>query len=77
ATQVDIISSRSVALRVVDDLKLADGAVVRGQFIANADGKGTIRDWLADLLLKKMEVVPSRESSVIDISFKGADPQFS
>ena len=35
-----------------------------------------MRDWLADLLLKKLEVVPSRESSVVDISFKGADPQF-
>ncbi|MGZ9713158.1 chain length determinant protein EpsF [Glaciimonas sp. GNP009] len=76
ATQVDIISSRSVALRVVDDLKLAEGPVVKAQFITATEGDGTIRDWLADLLLKKMDVVPSRESSVIDISFKGADPQF-
>jgi chain length determinant protein EpsF len=35
-----------------------------------------VRDWLADLLLKKLEIVPSRESSVVEISFKGADPQF-
>lgn len=76
ATQVDIISSRTVALKVVDDLKLTEGPIVKEQFIKATEGEGTIRDWLADLLLKKMDVVPSRESSVIDISFKGADPQF-
>jgi polysaccharide biosynthesis transport protein len=77
ATQVDIINSRSVALKVVDDLKLAEAPAVKEQFMDATDGKGTIRDWLADLLLKKLDVVPSRESSVLDISFKGADPQFS
>ena len=76
ATQVDIISSPRIALKVVDDLKLADGSAVQEQFIDDTEGKGTIRDWLAGLLLKKLDVVPSRESSVLDISFKGADPQF-
>lgn len=76
ATQVDIISSPRIALKVVDDLKLAEGTSVREQFIADTDGRGTIRDWLAGLLLKKLDVVPARESSVLDISFKGADPQF-
>lgn len=77
ATQVDIINSRSVALKVVDDLKLAEGAGVNEQFIDATGGEGTIRDWLADLLLKNVDVVPSRESSVLHINFKGADPQFS
>lgn len=76
ATQVDIISSKNVALRVVDELKLAQSPAVIQQFNEDAQGRGTIRDWLADLLLKKLEVVPGRESSVVDISFKGADPQF-
>ncbi|HEU4816209.1 MULTISPECIES: chain length determinant protein EpsF [unclassified Janthinobacterium] len=76
ATQIDIISSKNVALRVVDQLHLADSPAVMAQFREAADGRGTIRDWLADLLLKKLEIVPSRESSVVDISFKGADPQF-
>ncbi|MGK5044665.1 chain length determinant protein EpsF [Janthinobacterium sp. GB4P2] len=76
ATQIDIISSKNVALRVVDQLHLADSPAVVAQFREAADGRGTIRDWLADLLLKKLEIVPSRESSVVDISFKGADPQF-
>jgi chain length determinant protein EpsF len=76
ATQIDIISSKNVALRVVDSLKLASSQAVLAQFNASTDGRGNVRDWLADLLLKKLEIVPSRESSVVEISFKGADPQF-
>jgi succinoglycan biosynthesis transport protein ExoP len=76
ATQIDIISSKNVALRVVDALHLASSPAVMQQFNAATEGRGTVRDWLADLLLKKIEIVPSRESSVVEISFKGADPQF-
>jgi chain length determinant protein EpsF len=76
ATQIDIISSKNVALRVVDALHLANSPAVIEQFKDANDGKGSVRDWLADLLLKKLEIVPSRESSVVEISFKGADPAF-
>lgn len=76
ATQIDIISSKNVALRVVDTLKLATSAAVLAQFQATTDGRGSVRDWLAELLLNKLEILPSRESSVVEISFKGADPLF-
>ncbi|MYM36484.1 chain length determinant protein EpsF [Duganella sp. FT50W] len=76
ATQIDIISSKNVALRVVDALKLAQSPTVVEQFNEATDGQGTVRDWLAELLLKKLEIVPGRESSVVEISFTGADPQF-
>jgi len=76
ATQIDIISSKNVALRVVDALRLASSAAVQQQWREASEGKGTVRDWLADLLLKKLEIMPSRESSVVEISFKGADPAF-
>ena len=76
ATQIDIISSKNVALHVVDALKLAQNPAVVAQFNAATGGEGTLRDWLANLLLKKLEVVPSRESSVVEISFSGSDPQF-
>jgi chain length determinant protein EpsF len=76
ATQIDIISSKNVALRVVDALKLHTSPAVLAQFNATTDGRGNVRDWLADLLLKKLDIVPSRESSVVEISFKGADPLF-
>lgn len=76
ATQVDIIKSKSVALKVVDDLKLASIPAVQEQFKDATDGRGTLRDWLADLLLQKVDVVPARESSVLTINFRGNDPQF-
>lgn len=76
ATQIDIIGSRHVALRVVDALGLASGRAVQAQFMDATDGRGNVRDWLAELLLRKVDIVPSRESSVVDISFSGADPQF-
>lgn len=76
ATQMDIIASKNVALRVVDSVRLASSAAIVEQYRASTDGRGNVRDWLADLLLKKLEVLPSRESSVVEISFKGSDPKF-
>jgi len=76
ATQMDIIGSKNVALRVVDVLSLAASPVVVQQFQEATDGKGAVRDWLADLLLQKLEIMPSRESSVVQITFSGADPAF-
>jgi chain length determinant protein EpsF len=76
ATQVDIIRSKSVAMKVVDELHLADSPAVQQQFRDATAGRGTIRDWLAELLLNKVDVVPARESSVLTISFRGNDPQF-
>lgn len=76
ATQIDIISSKNVALRVVDRLRLASSPTVIAQFEEATEGKGTVRDWLADLLLRRLDIKPARESSVVEISFKGADPAF-
>ena len=76
ATQIDIISSKNVAGRGVDQLKLAQRAEVIERFRASTGGTGTVRDWLAELLLKNLDVVPSRESSVVEINFRGSDPRF-
>jgi chain length determinant protein EpsF len=77
ATQVDVIKSNSVAYRVIRETKLAESPGTREQFMAAADGKGTVEEWLASLLLKNLDVEPSRESSIISVSFSGTDPQFS
>src|SRR5687767_9806837 len=47
ATQMDIIGSKNVALRVVDNLRLASSPVVVKQFQEATEGRGTVRDWLA------------------------------
>lgn len=77
ATQVDIIQSQNVALKVVDGLKLTQIPSVREDFLKQTEGQGDIRFWMADLLLRKLDVQPSRESSVIQVSFSGTDPRFS
>jgi chain length determinant protein EpsF len=76
ATQVDIIQSDRVAQRVVRNLKLADNPQVRANWQEATKGQGTVESWLATQFSKEMDVVPSRESSVININYKGADPRF-
>jgi polysaccharide biosynthesis transport protein len=76
ATQIDIISSRNVAIKVVEQLKFAETRAAQIQFNKATQGKGDIRSWFADQLLAGLDVKPSRESSVLEISFKGADPVF-
>ncbi|WP_211461623.1 chain length determinant protein EpsF [Collimonas silvisoli] len=76
ATQIDIVTSRRVALKAVDNLGLAQQPGFKQRFQKFANGNGSIREWLADSLLKMVEVSPSRESSMIEITAKGSDPAF-
>ncbi|TRW91510.1 chain length determinant protein EpsF [Candidatus Methylobacter oryzae] len=73
ATQVDVISSHNVARKVVDKLKLSEDAKTQAEF-AKAKSVGDIRDWVAESLLKKLEVKPSHESSVMQVDFTFTDP---
>lgn len=76
ATQVDILQSERVALRVVRNLKLTDNPEVRGQWQQATNGLGSIDVWLADSLVRSMEVKPSRESTVLTVTYKAGDPRF-
>ncbi len=76
ATQIDVITSHTVALKVVDQLKLDTIPSAVEQFHDATDGKGNPRDWLAGVLLKSLAVIPGRNSSVLAITFTGADPEF-
>jgi len=73
ATQVDILSSHNVALKVVDELKLAPTVAKSAQ--AEPDERQSQRDRQANALLKKLDVEPSRASSVLNVSFQSRDPQ--
>lgn len=76
ATQVDIINSHNVALNVIDTLGLDKQAEAIAMFNKATKGEGNVRDWLADLLLKNLDVKPSRESSVINLDYENANPKF-
>ncbi len=75
-TQMDIITSKKVARKVVQDLKLAESPSTRAAFEEQAGGKGSIEDWLVESLLKKLKVETS-QSNVVQASFSAADPRFS
>ena len=68
-TQADIVSSRSVALKVVDRYKLADSRALQAEFHARTNGGGELREWLADRLLANLEVELSRNSNVFHIVY--------
>lgn len=76
ATQVDIILSDRVAQRVVRNLKLGDNPQIREQWRGETDGQGSLEVWLAETLQKSLDVKPSRESNVINLSYKATDPRF-
>lgn len=77
ATQVDILLSDRVALRVIRDLKLTESPELRDQWQTEGDGEGTFEQWLTTMLHKKLDVNPSRESNVININYRSPDPRFS
>lgn len=76
ATQTDIIQSTNIALKVINQLGLAKAAQEQHQFPL-AKSIDDINNTLAELLLKKLDVTPSKQSSLIDITFTSVDPQFS
>jgi succinoglycan biosynthesis transport protein ExoP len=74
ATQVDIIGGDWVAQRVVKMLKLDQNEETRAQWLKATDGRGSLERWLASSLQKDLQVQPARESNVINIGYKGDNP---
>ncbi|NBX00754.1 MAG: chain length determinant protein EpsF, partial [Methylophilaceae bacterium] len=74
STQIDIITSEKVAIAVVEKLKLTENQAAVAKFNEDTKGKGEIKTWMANLLLNNVDAKPSRDSSIVEISFSGADP---
>jgi polysaccharide biosynthesis transport protein len=75
-TQVDIFNSDRVAKRVVALLKLAENPQLRQQWMEATEGRTPIESWLAERFQASLEVKPARESNVLTITYKAADPRF-
>src|SRR6185295_14378454 len=73
-TQVDILTSPKVALRVVNDLHLAEAPKAQQQFAKRKQTFGSIEEWLANALRRNVEVTTS-QSSVLDINYVSDDPE--
>jgi succinoglycan biosynthesis transport protein ExoP len=76
ATQADVIASHNVALKVVDKLGMAQNLTLKEDY-KRSEAQSDIRDWVADIVLKNLDVLPSKESSVMQVSYSSVDPQFS
>ena len=75
ATQVDIIGGDRVAQRVVKMLKLDEDPRTKERWLEATEGRGTLEGWIADSLQKRLDVRPARESNVINITYKGSEPE--
>lgn len=70
ATQMDVIASKAVALKVVDALKLADDPDLKTR-----EERERARTVAAYSLLKNLTLRPTPNSNVINIEFQSPDPQ--
>lgn len=76
ATQANVIYSDTTALMVAKKLKLGQNNSIK-QAYEKSGSDIDFRYWIIEELLRKnLDVEPSRESSVISISYKGKDPVF-
>ena len=76
ATQIDVIQSDRVAFKVVRNLKLTENPQIREQWQAATKGEGSIEQWLGTVFQRALDVKPSRESNVVTVTYKAADPKF-
>lgn len=76
ATQANVIYSDTTALMVAKKLKLEQNKSIK-QAYEKSGSDFDFRYWIIEELLRKnLDVEPSRESSVISISYNGKDPDF-
>lgn len=76
ATQVSVIQSERVTRKVIKALRLDESPVLLQQWRDDTDSNGDFQAWLSDILVRKLDVNPAREASVIDVTYSAADPKF-
>ncbi|MEA1989396.1 MAG: chain length determinant protein EpsF [Pseudomonadota bacterium] len=76
ATQIDIIKSDNVSLKVVERLKLYTNPAYIDSYYKATDGQVDIQNWLASIVKAGLIVIPSKESSVLTIAYESTDPRY-
>lgn len=75
-TQIDLIRSEGVARRVVTKLGLDRQAQLQKQWREDTGGKGDFVNYIAKILLAKLDVLPGKDSAVIGIQYSASSPEF-
>lgn len=76
ATQVDILESQNVSLKVVDKVGVTNSESAVAKFEESGQSGGDIRLWYAEKFMKNLDVNPSRKSNLIEVSYSGGTPEF-
>ena len=72
-TQAEIISGERSARSVIARLKLADNKLYREKWQESRANNQPFENWLLDMIRKKLVVGPSRDSTVIYITYSDVD----
>lgn len=77
-TQIEIIKSRNIAVRVIDSLKLDQHPDIIDAFNRAKKAGPDIKVWLADTFLSNaLKVEPARDTRFLYIKYYSSDPAFS
>jgi len=75
ATELDIIQSHTVALKVVKALRLADAPDAQLAFAETGMPRALIEDRLAEQVQTRLDVKPSKDSRIIQLMVTDVDPE--
>lgn len=74
ATQIDILNSKALVMQVIERMKLAENARIHAIY-ESKQRQVSVQEWLSETIGNNLDVTPSRQSGVLDISYSDADPQ--
>lgn len=75
ATQVDVLKSDRVARRVIKTLGFMDNPKLKDKWVEATQGRGEYETWVIEAVRKATDIKPSRESSMIEVTYKTDDPK--
>ena len=73
ATQVDVLQSERVVLRALRALHTNEDPELRAAWQAQTEGRGEFESWLAEGVIKHLDVKPGKDSNVIAVSYTAPD----
>lgn len=77
ATQISVLQSERVALRVIRALELDKDEDRRQLWQTVTEGVGSFESWLAGGMLNWLDATPAgRDSNVLNVQYTSADPEF-
>lgn len=74
ATQLDIIRSQKVAVRVVEQERLHEDPAWRQAYADSGVTSVPIQNWIAGMLMENLEVEPLQNSRVVNLNYQSLDP---